>query len=63
MLSMAGYIPGIHYSFAEYRDSEQVRFGLLREINDDVVQPNMGFDTQLMPAGQGVHREFIAFPW
>jgi quercetin 2,3-dioxygenase len=33
------------FSFAEYRDPERVRFGLLRVINDDVVQSGMGFGT------------------
>lgn len=41
-----GWLHSRHtFSFAEYRDPERVRFGLLRVINDDVVQPSMGFGT------------------
>jgi redox-sensitive bicupin YhaK (pirin superfamily) len=35
------------FSFAGYHNPERMRFGLLREINDDVVQPGMGFGTHL----------------
>jgi len=41
-----GWLSSRHtFSFAEYRDPNRVRFGLLRVINDDVVQPGMGFGT------------------
>ena len=41
-----GWLSSRHtFSFAEYRDPERMRFGLLRVINDDVVQPSMGFGT------------------
>ncbi len=41
-----GWLSSRHtFSFAEYRDPERIRFGLLRVINDDVVQPGMGFST------------------
>lgn len=41
-----GWLSSRHtFSFAEYRDPERVRFGLLRVLNDDVVQPGMGFGT------------------
>lgn len=33
------------FSFAEYRNPERVRFGLLRVINDDMIAPSMGFGT------------------
>jgi len=34
-----------HFSFASYRDPDNVRFGVLRVLNDDIVQPHTGFDT------------------
>ena len=34
-----------HFSFAEYHNPENIRFGQLRVLNDDVVQPGTGFDT------------------
>jgi quercetin 2,3-dioxygenase len=34
-----------HFSFAEYYDPEKVKFGVLRVVNDDLVQPGTGFDT------------------
>lgn len=32
-----------HFSFAEYRDSERSNFGVVRVLNDDLVQPKRGF--------------------
>jgi redox-sensitive bicupin YhaK (pirin superfamily) len=41
-----GWLSSRHtFSFAAYHDPQRVRFGLLRVINDDVVQPARGFDT------------------
>jgi redox-sensitive bicupin YhaK (pirin superfamily) len=34
-----------HFSFAEYYNPDNMIFGILRVINDDIVQPKMGFDT------------------
>lgn len=34
-----------HFSFAEYYNPENVQFGVLRVVNDDIVQPGTGFDT------------------
>lgn len=34
-----------HFSFADYYNPDNVRFGILRVVNDDVVQPETGFDT------------------
>jgi len=34
-----------HFSFAEYYNPHNIRFGALRVINDDLVEPNTGFDT------------------
>lgn len=34
-----------HFSFAEYYNPDNVRFGALRVINDDIVLPGTGFDT------------------
>eukprot|EP00051_Salpingoeca_urceolata_P002222 m.48216 g.48216 ORF g.48216 m.48216 type:complete len:269 (+) comp11980_c0_seq1:316-1122(+) len=34
-----------HFSFAEYHDSERSNFGVLRVMNDDLVQPDRGFGT------------------
>lgn len=33
-----------HFSFADYYNSENVRFGKLRVINDDLIHPHTGFD-------------------
>lgn len=39
-----GWLKSRHtFSFAEYYDPERKRFGLLRVLNDDVVEPGMGF--------------------
>ena len=34
-----------HFSFAEYRNPNNVQFGVLRVLNDDIVHPQSGFDT------------------
>eukprot|EP00924_Labyrinthula_sp_SR-Ha-C_P005663 snap_masked-scaffold_14-processed-gene-1.26-mRNA-1 protein AED:0.02 eAED:0.02 QI:0/-1/0/1/-1/1/1/0/269 len=34
-----------HFSFAEYRDWNNSNFGVLRVMNDDLVQPSRGFGT------------------
>lgn len=34
-----------HFSFANYYNPDNVRFGKLRVLNDDLVLPNTGFDT------------------
>lgn len=33
-----------HFSFAEYRDFNNLNFGVLRVLNDDIVHPHTGFD-------------------
>jgi len=33
-----------HFSFAEYHNPANIRFGVLRVFNDDIVQPGEGFD-------------------
>ena len=34
-----------HFSFAEYRNPENINFGVLRVLNDDIIHPHSGFDT------------------
>ncbi|PAF49727.1 hypothetical protein BKH43_06460 [Helicobacter sp. 13S00401-1] len=34
-----------HFSFAEYYDSKNIHFGVLRVLNDDIVAPQTGFET------------------
>jgi redox-sensitive bicupin YhaK (pirin superfamily) len=34
-----------HFSFAEYYNPKNIKFGVLRVINDDLVEPGTGFDT------------------
>lgn len=34
-----------HFSFAEYKNPTNVRFGVLRVLNDDIIKPKGGFDT------------------
>jgi hypothetical protein len=39
-----GWLESYHtFSFASYQDSNRMNFGMLRVLNDDVVQPKMGF--------------------
>jgi quercetin 2,3-dioxygenase len=33
-----------HFSFAEYHDPDNMRFGALRVLNDDLVEPGHGFE-------------------
>jgi len=41
-----GWLHSRHtFSFANYYDPERVHFGVLRVLNDDTVEPGMGFDT------------------
>lgn len=34
-----------HFSFAEYYNPNNIRFGALKVINDDLIEPDTGFDT------------------
>lgn len=34
-----------HFSFAEYYNPENMQFGMLRVVNDDLIEPGTGFDT------------------
>lgn len=34
-----------HFSFAEYRNPNNINFGVLRVLNDDLIKPQTGFDT------------------
>jgi len=41
-----GWLKSYHtFSFANYQDPNRINFGMLRVLNDDVVQPKMGFGT------------------
>jgi quercetin 2,3-dioxygenase len=34
-----------HFSFADYFNPSNIQFGVLRVINEDLVEPKTGFDT------------------
>lgn len=41
-----GWLKSYHtFSFASYQNADRMNFGTLRVLNDDVVQPKMGFGT------------------
>jgi len=41
-----GWLKSNHsFSFANYYNSDRINFGALRVLNDDIVQPKMGFGT------------------
>jgi redox-sensitive bicupin YhaK (pirin superfamily) len=41
-----GWLKTYHtFSFADYYDTSRIRFGLLRVLNDDIIEPGMGFGT------------------
>ncbi len=41
-----GWLKSNHtFSFGSYQDFERMNFGMLRVLNDDIVQPKMGFGT------------------
>ena len=41
-----GWLHSRHtFSFADYYDPERVHFGILRVLNDDIVEAGMGFGT------------------
>lgn len=41
-----GWLKSYHtFSFSGYQNAERMNFGKLRVLNDDLVQPNMGFGT------------------
>lgn len=53
-----GWLKSYHtFSFASYQNPERMNFGMLRVLNDDIVQPKMGF-------GKHPHRnmEIISIP-
>lgn len=40
-----GWLKSIfHFSFADYYNSKNMNFGVLRVINDDLIEPNTGFE-------------------
>ncbi len=43
--SNLGWLKSIfHFSFAEYFNIDNMNFGVLRVINDDLIEGNTGFD-------------------
>lgn len=45
-LANHGWLKSYHtFSFARYYNPERMNFGMLRVLNDDIVQPKMGFGT------------------
>lgn len=45
-LANHGWLKSYHtFSFSSYQNTERMNFGKLRVLNDDVVQPEMGFGT------------------
>ena len=34
-----------HFSFANYYNPDNIQFGVLRVLNDDIIKPHSGFDT------------------
>lgn len=41
-----GWLKSYHtFSFANYQNTDRMNFGMLRVLNDDIVQPKMGFGT------------------
>lgn len=45
-LANHGWLKSHHtYSFARYYNPERIGFGVLRVLNDDHIEPSMGFDT------------------
>ena len=36
-----------HFSFADYYNENNMNFGVLRVVNDDLVQPGYGFESNL----------------
>ncbi|WP_375241123.1 pirin family protein [Polaribacter sp.] len=45
-LANHGWLKSYHtFSFANYQNLERMNFGALRVLNDDIVQPKMGFGT------------------
>lgn len=44
--SNQGWLRSIfHFSFAEYYNPDNMNFGVLRVVNDDLINPGTGFDT------------------
>ena len=53
-----GWLHSRHtFSFAQYHDLNRMGFGALRVINDDLVQPSMGFGTH-----SHVNMEIVSIP-
>lgn len=44
--SRLGWLSSIfHFSFAQYYNKDNINFGALRVVNDDIIMPNAGFET------------------